>query len=76
MDLQFYISKTTGPVKAQALSDQWHMAANHEVINCASCGRRRGLIMAYKCLYCGLWYCFACAEFHFGQTVSDYYKSK
>lgn len=27
---------------------------------------------AYKCLYCGQWYCKKCAEEHFGKTVAEY----
>jgi len=31
---------------------------------------------AYKCLYCGEWYCQSCAEAHFGQTRVDYNDGK
>ncbi len=27
---------------------------------------------AYKCLYCGEWYCAKCAEVHFGKTRKEY----
>jgi hypothetical protein len=27
---------------------------------------------AYKCLYCGQWYCMQCAEEHFGKTITQY----
>jgi len=30
------------------------------------CGLRIGLEAAYRCLHCGLWFCKACAERHFG----------
>jgi hypothetical protein len=29
---------------------------------------------AYKCLYCGEWYCKECAEEHFGKTVEQHRK--
>jgi hypothetical protein len=27
---------------------------------------------AYKCLYCGFWFCLPCAEIHFGKTKEQY----
>lgn len=27
---------------------------------------------AFRCLYCGEWYCKECAEKHFGKTVKQY----
>lgn len=27
---------------------------------------------AYRCLYCGEWYCAICAEVHFGKTRKQY----
>lgn len=27
---------------------------------------------AYRCLYCGIFYCRECAEQHFGKTVAEY----
>lgn len=32
------------------------------------CGRTRGIMKMYQCLYCGIWYCEWCAEKHFGKT--------
>ncbi|VUD48583.1 hypothetical protein TDB9533_01262 [Thalassocella blandensis] len=29
-------------------------------------------IDAFRCLYCGIFYCRTCAEKHFGQTVEEY----
>ena len=31
---------------------------------------------AYKCLYCGEWYCATCAEEHFGKTRAAYRAEK
>ena len=30
------------------------------------CGRKIDLSAAYKCLFCGVWFCRTCAERHFG----------
>lgn len=40
------------------------------------CGTERALTLAYKCLYCKVWFCDICAEQHFGKTVSEYKASK
>jgi len=34
------------------------------------CRRRIALRAAYKCLYCGLWFCGQCAKEHFDREVS------
>lgn len=38
------------------------------------CGCHKKLQMhhAYRCLYCGEWYCKSCAEVHFGKSVEQY----
>lgn len=41
------------------------------LISCP-CSRRLALVKAYKCLYCGVWFCHSCAEEHFGKTVAEY----
>ena len=77
MDLQFYIARAKGnEQKKSELRVQYLSAGDSCTIGCASCGLRRDLKLAFKCLYCGLWICFTCAEFHFGQTIADYDKSK
>lgn len=35
------------------------------------CGRERGIMKMYQCLYCGIWYCEWCAEEHFGKTRQE-----
>lgn len=37
----------------------------HVRIECP-CGRSMSLIIARKCHYCGIWFCPACAQDHFG----------
>ena len=40
------------------------------------CGNKIYLRVAYKCLYCGIWFCRSCAKRHFGtneeKTVSNF----
>ena len=36
------------------------------------CQKKLKPINAFRCLYCGQWYCKECAEVHFGKTVSQY----
>lgn len=40
------------------------------------CGKKLWPHQAYKCLYCGEWYCKQCAEEHFGKTVAQYKADK
>lgn len=40
------------------------------------CGRKRGITMMYRCLYCKIWFCQWCAEDHFGKTVEQYKAEK
>jgi len=45
------------------------------IITC-ECGKRCDIRFFYKCLYCRQYYCFRCAEEHFGQTVHEYKLTK
>lgn len=74
MDLQFYIDKAPTPERQQLLRRQWTDAVKENCIICPGCGYVRCLKLAYKCLYCGLWYCFGCAEKHFGKTFDEWHK--
>ena len=40
------------------------------------CGLTMPLRFAYKCLYCGEFYCQSCAEQHFGKTREQYSSDK
>lgn len=40
------------------------------------CGETIPLWRAYKCLYCGEWFCLACGERHFGMTRAEWNASK
>ena len=38
------------------------------------CGKKVRIQAAYKCLYCGFWFCATCAEVHFGKTREQHNK--
>lgn len=63
-----YIDRAETPEKKAHLQQQWKDATGKRVITCW-CGQKRALEMAYRCLYCGAWFCVPCAETHFGQTI-------
>lgn len=69
-DLSFYL--LGADINKQVrLIKQYNDARNLRTIAC-SCGQLRALEMAYRCLYCGEWFCFPCAEIHFGETVLEW----
>lgn len=74
MNLNYYIDRAEGEDK-EHLRRQWQEACKHNFIIC-KCGQLRDLKLAFKCLYCGLWFCQHCAEIHFGQTLKEYEESK
>jgi hypothetical protein len=75
MSLTEYVDAAASPEKAEQLHRQWAKAVNTGTIICG-CGQLRALELAYRCLYCGEWYCFRCAEVHFGMTVQQWRESK
>jgi len=40
------------------------------------CGTRMRQHQAYKCFYCGVFFCEKCAAEHFGKTKDEYYADK
>lgn len=48
----------------------WGMAADESTVKCG-CHKKVKLIYAYRCLYCGIWYCKQCAETHFGYKTTE-----
>lgn len=70
-----YIERAKTPEKKARLKAQWMQVVQDHVVTCC-CGRPRALELAYRCLYCGEWYCFNCAQDHFGMTVADWLKEK
>lgn len=73
--LSEYLHNTTDPNKQEFLREQYHEASNHGSIHCC-CGQIRALTMAYRCLYCGLWFCRSCSEVHFGMTIQEWRDKK
>jgi len=72
--LSFYLLSADADKKPRL--EQQHLdATNSETIVCR-CGLMRHLTMAFRCLYCGEWFCFTCAESHFGQTVQEWRDEK
>lgn len=73
-DLQFYLLHARAEIKSH-LERQYLDAANNGTITC-NCGITKAINMAYRCLYCGEWFCFNCAEIHFGQTFEEHVEEK
>lgn len=66
--------------KAAFVAKQFKEAMYHEgeavqKVTCG-CGLTMPLRFAYRCLYCGEYYCMACAERHFGKTREEYSAEK
>ena len=40
-------------------------------VRCPGCLKKLRMDQAYRCLYCGIWWCEKCAETHFGQTKAE-----
>jgi hypothetical protein len=57
--------------KREALTAQSNQAHGDNSITCG-CGWVRWIGFAYRCLYCGEWFCGPCAETHFGKTIEDW----
>lgn len=73
-DLQSYLDVASDKVQA-ILRQQYKAAAESAVIICP-CGHSRALSRAYRCLYCGLYFCEKCAERHFGKTRLEWYAER
>lgn len=63
------------------LNEQTQQAESSDIINCI-CGQDWEMQYLYRCYFCGLWLCSACAKKHFGKrqsgvyTYKDYFKEK
>lgn len=57
--------------KKAVLIAQDKQAREDQSITCG-CGWKRWIAYAYRCLYCGEWYCAPCAEIHFGQSIEEW----
>lgn len=70
-----YIERAETEEKKRHLQDQWTEVNANQTIHCW-CGQKRSVLMAYRCLYCGAWFCVPCAEHHFGQSLQDWISKK
>ena len=66
---------TEDDIKRAFVRKQFTEAKGDCNVTCG-CGLRLPLRFAYRCLYCGEFYCQSCAEEHFGKTRDEYFKDK
>ncbi len=52
---------------------QWRESMQGDIpkVTCA-CGLCAPIRFLHRCLYCGCFFCVACAEVHFGETRAEY----
>ncbi len=65
------LSIMASQVKFIKQQEKDEIPAKHTKIRC-SCLTLVRWVDAYRCLYCGIFYCRACAEQHFGKTIEEY----
>ncbi len=70
-----YLEMADTDEKKGLLKSQWKEAVESHTVHCA-CGQIRAVELAYRCLYCGIWFCVPCAEFHFEMTLLEWKKKK
>ena len=51
---------------------QWAQSNGSAPVVGCECGRHLHIRNMFRCLYCGCWFCQACAEVHFGKTRVEY----
>jgi len=73
--LEEYLIRADNTEVKRILKDQWNEAVSGGSVHC-TCGLQRALPLAYKCLYCGVYFCARCAEKHFGKTIKDWIYEK
>jgi len=70
-----YIAWTDDQAKKKLLHDQHAEAMESNTIHC-SCGQIRAMVKAYRCLYCGIYFCTTCMEAHCGKTIQQWREEK
>lgn len=70
-----HVHEETAEEKADFVMDQIRGLRNDPPHLRCFCGLKMYLLSAFKCLYCGEYYCQPCAEKHFGQTRKEWMKS-
>ena len=63
------------PDKLQRVARQFRQAIREIKITCV-CGFTVPLRFAYRCLYCGEYFCVDCAGVHFGASRHEYLQQK
>lgn len=69
------ISPEEREIKLKTLRDQTIEILQHKhgadvpKVTCPECNRKLKIIWMYRCLYCSLYFCKECAEYHFGASV-------
>lgn len=72
---QFYLEISTSDLERNKLSQQDIDIKYCNLLQCY-CNNRHPLDQMYRCLYCGVYFCFKCAEEHFGQTVEEWVENR
>jgi hypothetical protein len=70
-DLEYYLLRPIPDDKKERIKAQWKTAFrpnDPEIVCC--CGQLRATCVAFRCFYCGEWYCANCAELHFKTEAS------
>jgi hypothetical protein len=49
-----------------------YQAVGEAHLFCAECGKRTPILSAYRCRWCGFWFCPSCADKHFGPDATDW----
>jgi hypothetical protein len=62
----FYLVSATSEQKPIIARQSKEVATGRVV---CFCGLDMKLTEAFRCLYCGIWFCNGCAESHFGKTI-------
>jgi len=61
--------------KREVVARQFKEAINTHSVTCG-CDNKLPLPYAFRCLYCGEYYCQKCAEIHFGKTREEHNREK
>jgi len=56
------------PRQRKILHGQIKTATRLNAIACGNCDQELSVLNAYKCFYCGIWFCRKCGGEHFGEA--------
>lgn len=70
-----YIEKADTPQHATLVAKQCDSVLLRRTVTC-ECNTILPVEAAFRCLYCGIWFCRRCAERHFGKTVAEWDQEK